>query len=54
MMELGANTGFCHACNTGIHVTRTEYVMLLNDDTTMAPDCVEKLLEALDERLRDA
>ena len=50
VMELGANTGFCHACNTGIHVTRTDYVMLLNDDTTMAPDCVEKLLEAIEKR----
>ncbi|MBQ9643790.1 MAG: glycosyltransferase family 2 protein [Lachnospiraceae bacterium] len=50
VMELGANTGFCHACNTGIHVTRTEFVMLLNDDTTMEPDCIEKLRAAIERR----
>ena len=48
LMPLSANTGFCHACNTGIHVTRTEFVLLLNDDTRMEQDCVKSLLRAID------
>lgn len=48
LMPLSANTGFCHACNTGIHVTRTEFVLLLNDDTRMEQDCVKSLLRAIE------
>ena len=47
ILRLAANTGFCHAVNTGIHVTRTEFVMLLNDDTVLEKDCVEKLCEEM-------
>ncbi|MBP3736853.1 MAG: glycosyltransferase family 2 protein [Lachnospiraceae bacterium] len=46
---LTANTGFCHAVNTGIHLTRTPYVMLLNNDTRVEKDCIAQLLVAAEE-----
>lgn len=52
LLRLRTNTGFCHAVNSGIHITRTDYVFLLNNDTRVAPDCVEKLLAAIDRSSR--
>ena len=52
LVSLSVNTGFCHAVNTGIHLTKTEFVMLLNNDTTVEEDCLSRLAEMLrkDER----
>ncbi|MBO5565324.1 MAG: glycosyltransferase family 2 protein [Lachnospiraceae bacterium] len=47
LVALPVNTGFCHAVNAGIHLTKTEFVFLLNNDTTVEPDCVRALLETL-------
>ena len=48
LLELGANTGFCHAVNSGIHLTTTEYVVLLNNDIRVDEHCMEELLAAMD------
>ncbi len=48
LIELESNTGFCRACNEGIKASDTEYVYLLNNDTTIKSDTVSKLEGALD------
>lgn len=47
------NRGFCAAVNAGIQAAKTPYVFLLNNDTTIAPDCIEQLENAMeaDERI---
>ena len=52
LLKLGVNTGFCHAVNAGLHITRTPYAMLLNNDTRVEPDCLEKLLAAMEQSRR--
>ena len=52
LLKLGVNTGFCHAVNAGLHITRTPYAMLLNNDTRVEPDCLEKLLAAMEKSRR--
>ena len=47
VMEEGHNTGFCHAVNTGIQSTVTEFVLLLNNDTIAERDVVEKLQKSI-------
>ena len=47
VVPLPANTGFCHAVNTGIRLTKTPYVFLLNNDAAVEKDCVERLLSAI-------
>lgn len=48
IVEMNKNTGFCHACNEGIAVSDTEFVMLLNNDTKIMPDTVERLEKDMD------
>lgn len=43
LLRLKANTGFCHAVNAGIHITRRPYVILLNNDTRVDARLVEEL-----------
>jgi GT2 family glycosyltransferase len=43
LLKIGANTGFCHAVNAGLHITKTRYVCLLNNDTKVDPRCIEEL-----------
>ena len=43
LIFLEENTGFCHAVNVGIKAAKTEYVFLLNNDTTVEKDCVFEL-----------
>lgn len=47
---LDTNTGFCHAVNVGIQKAETPYVLLLNNDTKVYPDFVEKLYEGIEAR----
>ena len=47
LVRLPANTGFCHAVNTGILLCRTRFVMLLNNDTAAEQGCVRHLYETL-------
>ena len=42
------NRGFCAAVNAGIRAAKTPYVFLLNNDTTIDPDCIRCLEEAMD------
>ena len=52
LLSLRSNTGFCHAVNSGIHLARTPYVMLLNNDTLVTEHCVERLLAAISRKER--
>jgi len=46
VVRLERNSGFCVAVNAGIRAATGELIMLLNNDMTLAPDCLEKLLLA--------
>jgi len=48
LIELGVNTGFAYAVNRGIEASDTEYVILLNNDTTVDRGFVKALEKALD------
>lgn len=48
VMELSDNFGFCRAVNEGIRVTKTKYLILLNNDTKADPAFVEELYKAID------
>ena len=45
---LSENTGFAPAVNRGLEKTKTKYGLLLNNDTTVEPDFVQKMEEAMD------
>jgi GT2 family glycosyltransferase len=42
------NQGFCAGNNQAIREARGECVFLLNNDAELAPDCLERLMEAVD------
>lgn len=46
--QMDRNYGFTGAVNEGIKMTETEYLILLNNDTEVEPDFVEKLYQAID------
>ena len=48
IFDMQMNPGRAHAVNTGIHITRTPYVMTLSPGLAVGKHCVEKLCEALD------
>lgn len=48
LLSLAENTGFCHAVNEGIQRSCEEYVFLLNNDTTLEPDCISELIAFMD------
>lgn len=50
LLTLPKNTGFAAAVNIGIRASQSPYVMLLNNDTTLAPDCVELLLSCIENK----
>lgn len=45
---LTENTGFAPAVNRGLERTKTPYGLLLNNDTTVEPDFVQKMEEAME------
>ena len=47
LQVLEKNYGFCRAVNIGIQMTKTPYVILLNNDTVCEPTFVEALTEAI-------
>lgn len=53
LIRFPENRGFCEAVNAGILAAKTPYVFLLNNDTTMEPDCIVRLEAAIerDERI---
>ncbi len=44
------NTGFCHAVNAGIKLSRAKYVLLLNNDVVCDKDMVLQLHRAMEEK----
>lgn len=46
------NRGFCAAVNAGIKAADTPYVFLLNNDTAVEPDCIQRLEEVMDKNPR--
>lgn len=48
VMALPSNTGFCHAVNVGIQASGTPYVILLNNDTKVAPCFIRALVHAME------
>jgi len=48
VVELGENRGFPGACNAGIAASNSEYVVLLNNDTRVRDDWLERLVGAMD------
>lgn len=46
--RLDKNYGFCHAVNVGISMTKTEYLILLNNDTKAESTFVEELYKCID------
>lgn len=53
MIELRKNVGFPLACNIGVVNAGNEFVVLMNPDVIVEPDCFAKLVEAMlsDERI---
>ena len=50
LIERSTNGGFAAAVNDGIKATTAPYIILLNNDTTVASDFVEKLYKAIEPR----
>jgi GT2 family glycosyltransferase len=50
LYALERNTGFCHANNVGIRTAQGSYIALLNNDTVAAPNWLETLVAALEQR----
>src|SRR5205823_2215628 len=48
ILHPGANLGYTGAVNLAARQARGEWLFLLNPDATAAPDCLERLLEAVD------
>ena len=46
--ELGENTGFANAVNVGIKMAKSEFVLLLNNDTVSDEHMTENLLKAME------
>lgn len=45
--EMSENFGFCRAVNEGIRLTKTKYLILLNNDTKVEEHFVEEMLKAI-------
>lgn len=46
VIQTGRNLGFAAACNAGIDTCDSPWILTLNNDTEMAPDCVRRLRSA--------
>jgi GT2 family glycosyltransferase len=47
IVELAANNGYTKAVNRGVSAGEGEYVVLLNNDVLLRPDCLERLVAPL-------
>lgn len=50
LIAFDENTGFCKAVNAGIEASDTEYVILLNNDTTVEKGFVSELEKVMDQK----
>lgn len=50
--QLDRNYGFSRAVNEGIHLAKGEYVLLLNNDTVLAPDFLLKMKQCIEKDKR--
>lgn len=48
LVELAANAGYTNAVNHGVSAGDGEYVVLLNNDVQLRPDCLERLVAPLE------
>jgi GT2 family glycosyltransferase len=48
LLEQGENLGYAGGLNVGLRAARGRYLLALNSDTEMAPDCLALLVEAAD------
>ena len=48
LISLNQNYGFSAAVNVGIRHSTTPYVLLLNNDTTVAPEFVDEMIKAIE------
>lgn len=46
------NRGFIHSCNAGARVAKGEYLVFLNNDTTVTPDWLDALIDTFDQHPR--
>lgn len=49
VVEHATNLGYGLGLNAGIRAARGQYLFALNNDTEVAPDCLQRLVEAADE-----
>jgi GT2 family glycosyltransferase len=49
LIECGDNVGFCRGNNLGIRATDSPFVLVLNPDTLLEPDFLERLLPAFED-----
>ncbi len=50
LREMGRNAGFGAACNEGLRLAETEYVLICNPDVRPSPDALALLVAALSDR----
>lgn len=48
VISLGKNAGFAAAVNRGIREAKTDFICILNNDVTLEPDWLERLMAKLD------
>ena len=48
VIALKENTGFCGGVNAGIRESKSEYVLLLNNDTIVFPEFITELVHAIE------
>ncbi|MBM4325695.1 MAG: glycosyltransferase family 2 protein [Deltaproteobacteria bacterium] len=48
VIETGKNLGFAAANNRGMAEAKGKYLLLVNTDAMLAPDCVQRLVECMD------
>lgn len=48
LIELGRNTGFCHANNVGLRETQTDFVLFANPDTILEPTYLQEAMAAFE------
>lgn len=49
VVQNGGNYGYCEGNNRGAQHAKGRYLLFLNNDTWMAPDCLERLIEGMDD-----